>query len=129
MQAIFGLREDLQLTIGNRYSFSSSIFYLGFICGAYPAVVLAQKFPLERVAGSLVATWGVALMCTAGCKTFQGLYAQRFFLGFLESGIGPIWMLIVGGWYKKDEQAFRMGIWYSFTGRSSRISSTVLGVT
>jgi MFS family permease len=79
--------------------------------------VLAQRYPLERVTGALVALWGMVLMCAAACTNFQGLYAQRFFLGFLESGIGPIRMLIVGGWYKKDEQAFRMGIWYCFTGK------------
>lgn len=42
-------------------------------------------------------------MTTAGCTSFQGLYAQRFFLGFLEAGISPIFMLVVGGWYEKCE--------------------------
>ena len=58
---------------------------------------MAQRYPLEHVAGGMVAIWGVVLMCAAACTNFQGLYAQRFFLGFLESGIAPIWMLVVGG--------------------------------
>jgi hypothetical protein len=45
MQALFGLRTDLNLGVGNRYSFSASIFYLGFIVGSYPAVVMAQRWP------------------------------------------------------------------------------------
>lgn len=97
-QAIFGLRDDLQLTIGNRYSFSASIFYIGFICGAYPAVFLAQRFPIEYVASGIVGVWGACLMAAAACTNFEGLFAQRFFLGFLESGIPPMFMLIVGGW-------------------------------
>jgi MFS family permease len=44
------------------------------------------------------------------------LYAQRFFLGLTEAGISPMFMMIVGGWYKKDEQALRMGFWYCCTG-------------
>lgn len=56
------------------------------------------------------------LMCTAAVSNYQGLYAQRFFLGFLESGVSPGWMMVVGGWYRKNEQAFRMGAWYSATG-------------
>jgi hypothetical protein len=54
-------------------------------------------------------------MSTAGCTTYQvrgfcsadhmpsmltiyqGLYVQRFFLGALESGVSPGWMLVVGG--------------------------------
>lgn len=87
MQAIFGLRSDLELEVGDRYSFSSAIFYLGFIVGAYPAILMAQRWPIERVAAGIVVIWGGCLMCTAACTNWKGLYAQRFFLGFLESGI------------------------------------------
>ncbi|CAI6341514.1 unnamed protein product [Periconia digitata] len=123
--ALFGLREDLELNVGNRYSFSASIFYLGFIVGSYPAVLMAQRWPIERVAACIVAIWGVCLMCSAACHNWQGFYAQRFFLGFLESGISPMFMLVVGGWYKKREQALRMGIWYSATGYVSAIAPLI----
>lgn len=106
---------------------SASIFYLGFIVGAYPAIVLAQRYPIERVVFGIVLLWGICLTCTAACHNYQSLYAQRFFLGALESGVSPAWMLVVGGyasipfilestctngyfrWYKKQEQALRMG--------------------
>lgn len=103
------MRTDLRLTVGERYSWSAAIFYLGFIGGAYPATVLAQRYPIERVASSVVTIWGICLILTTVCHNFQGLYAQRFFLGFLEAGISPMFMLIVGQFYKKDEQAFRLG--------------------
>lgn len=118
--AIFGLRKDLQLTKGNRYSFSSAIFYLGFIVGATPAIIMAQRFPIERVAFGIVFIWGACMMCTAAVTTWHGLYGQRFFLGFLESGVSPMFMLIVAGFYKKNEQALRMGAWYCATGEFRR---------
>jgi hypothetical protein len=40
---------------------------------------------------------GICLMTTAACTNHQGLYVQRFFLGALESGVSPAWMLVVGG--------------------------------
>ncbi|OQU97846.1 hypothetical protein CLAIMM_03725 [Cladophialophora immunda] len=128
--AIFGLRDDLDLNVGNRSwplkdTFSSSILYLGFLVGAYPATVLAQKYPIERVAGGLVFVWGACLMSTAGCTSFRGLFAQRFFLGFLEAGISPIFMLVVGGWYEKGEQALRMGAWFCCTGYFGAVSPLV----
>lgn len=83
------------MNVGNRYSFSASIFYIGFIVGSYPAIVLAQRFPIERVASFIVTVWGLCLLLTTVCKTYQGLYIQRFFLGFLEAGISPMFMLIV----------------------------------
>jgi MFS family permease len=87
--------EDLDLTTGNRYSMTSSIFYLGFILGAYPAIFLAQRFPIERVASLVIMVWGVTLILTPACQSFRGLYAQRFFLGFTEAGISPMFMMIV----------------------------------
>ena len=76
---------------------SAAIFYLGFICGAYPAIMMAQRYPIERVMFAIVCAWGVCLMCTAGVTSYRGLYAQRFFLGMLESGVSPAWMLVIGG--------------------------------
>jgi hypothetical protein len=40
---------------------------------------------------------GICLMTTAACTSYQGLYVQRFFLGALESGVSPGWMLVVSG--------------------------------
>lgn len=88
---------------------SSGIFYFGFIAGAYPASQLAQRFPIERVAGGLILLWGLTFLLTAACFSWQAFYAQRFFLGFLEAGISPIFMLVIGQFYKKDEQSLMMG--------------------
>ena len=104
---------------------SSAIFYLGFIVGAYPAIWMAQRYPIEKVASGIVFVWGVCLICTVACQTWQGIYAQRFFLGFLESGISPMFMLVVGQFYKKNEQALRMGAWYCCTGYVSIISPLI----
>ncbi|KAJ5951065.1 Major facilitator superfamily domain general substrate transporter [Penicillium vulpinum] len=123
--ALFGIKDDLGLSTGNRFSMASSIFYLGFILGAYPVTVLAQMFPIERVASLAIIVWGTTLIVTPACTNFHGLYAQRFFLGFTEAGISPIFMMIVGGWYKKDEQSLRMGAWYSCTGYVSIFSPLV----
>jgi hypothetical protein len=58
-QALFGLRTDLDLDVGIRFSLSSAIFYLGFICGAYPAILLAQRFPIFGI----VFLWGQYDQC------------------------------------------------------------------
>jgi MFS family permease len=76
---------------------------------------MAQRWPIERVAAGIVVVWGACVMLSAACSNWQGFYVQRFFLGFLESGISPMFMLVVGGWYKKPEQALRMGAWYCCT--------------
>ncbi|KAF5699247.1 transporter [Fusarium mundagurra] len=111
--AIFGMRTDLKLTVGNRFSMASSIFYLGYIVGAYPATFLAQRFPIHIVAFAMVCLWGACVLAGGWCNSFRELYVQRFFLGLLESGVSPVWMMVVGGWYTKVEQTFRMGVWFA----------------
>lgn len=88
-------------------------------------MVLAQRYPIERVASVITTVWGITLIVTPACTTYKGLYAQRFFLGFTEAGISPMFMLIVGGFYRKNEQALRMGVWYSCTGYVSIFSPLV----
>lgn len=56
---------------------------------------LAQRYPVERVACVTVTLWGLCLILTTVCSNYKGIYAQRFFLGALESGISPMFMLIV----------------------------------
>jgi MFS family permease len=74
---------------------ASSIFYLGFILGAYPVILLAQRFPIERVASLVIMIWGITLILTPACHDFRGAYAQRFFLGMTEAGVSPMFMMIV----------------------------------
>ncbi|KAI9880542.1 MAG: hypothetical protein M1823_006727, partial [Watsoniomyces obsoletus] len=83
---------------------------------------LAQRYPIARVASAITIVWGITLIITPACTNYQGLYAQRFFLGLTEAGISPMFMMIVGSWYKKNEQALRMGVWYCCTGYVSIFS-------
>lgn len=116
---------------------SSAILYIGYFIGSYPCSLLGQMLPIRQLSGALIFLWGTCLILTVACKNYQGLFAQRFFLGFLEGGISPIFMIVVGGWYTKGvlqllhmwasrriylilkfenilaEQAWRMGVWSS----------------
>ncbi|KAH8890176.1 MFS transporter [Thozetella sp. PMI_491] len=123
--AIFGLKTDLDLNVDNRYSMASSIFYIGFLVGAVPATLMAQRYPVERVVFGIVCLWGACLMAAAACQTWTTLYVQRFFLGLLESGVSPMFMLAVGSFYTKGEQAVRQGVWYSSTGFVSIFSPLI----
>ncbi|KAF4439158.1 transporter [Fusarium acutatum] len=111
--ALFGMRKDLHLSIGNRYSMAGSIFYLGYILGAYPATFLAQRYRVNRVIFALVLLWGIDVLSGGFCQTWRHLYVQRFFLGLLEAGMSPVWMMVIGGWYTKKEQTLRNGVWFA----------------
>ena len=103
-------------TSTNRLSWATSIFYFGMLAGLYPMTFLLQRFHLARVLGPLVILWGMTAMLTAAVTSWQGLFAQRFFLGFTESIIPTGFMCIVSGYYTQQEQALRQSWWFSSTG-------------
>ncbi|KAJ9632481.1 hypothetical protein H2203_000886 [Taxawa tesnikishii (nom. ined.)] len=125
--ALFGMTADLQLSITNRavhppttdtsrLSWATSLFYFGMLAGLYPMTFLLQRFNLGRILGAVVIVWGGVCMCTAAVTSHQGLYAQRFCLGFVESVIPTGFMCIVAGYYTQSEQALRQSWWFSSTG-------------
>ncbi|ORY16356.1 major facilitator superfamily domain-containing protein [Clohesyomyces aquaticus] len=124
---LFGMTKDLQLSIVDtttkppttntqRLSWATSLFYFGMLAGLYPMTFALQRFNLGRILGGVVIFWSLICMLTAAVTSHQGLYVQRFFLGFVESIIPTGFMCIVSGYYTQDEQALRQSWWFSSTG-------------
>lgn len=100
----------------DRLSWATSVFYFGMLAGLYPMSLILQRFRFNRVLCPLVILWGAIAMLTATVKTWQGLYAQRFFLGFIESVVPTAMMTIVAAFYTQREQSFRQSAWFSANG-------------
>ena len=103
-------------TSTKRLSWATSIFYFGMLGGLLPLTLLTQRFRVGRVLGLVVITWGLVCMLTAAVTSYEGLYAQRFFLGFVEAVIPTAFMCIISGYYTQEEQALRQSWWFSSTG-------------
>jgi MFS family permease len=121
------MTADLSLSVVNntvnppttdtsRLSWATSMFYFGMLAGLYPMTFALQRFNVGRVLGGVVTLWALICMLTAAVTTYQGLYAQRFFLGFVESIIPTGFMCIISGYYTQQEQSLRQSWWFSSTG-------------
>ncbi|KAL1636642.1 hypothetical protein SLS58_009696 [Diplodia intermedia] len=99
-----------------QYSWTGSIFYLGYLALQYPHNRLMQRLPVARYVAVSVVVWGIILATTAGTTDFAGIMAVRFFLGALEGAVTAGFVLITARWYRASEQAFRTGIWFCFNG-------------
>ncbi|KKA29650.1 hypothetical protein TD95_002808 [Thielaviopsis punctulata] len=124
---LFGMTSDLDLKVAipntdppefstDRLSWATSLFYFGMLAGLYPLTYALQRFSLGRVLGGVVVLWAGICMLTAAVTSWRGLYAQRFFLGFVESVIPPGFMCIISSFYTQQEQALRQSWWFSSTG-------------
>ncbi|BGP17937.1 hypothetical protein JCM10213_003945 [Rhodosporidiobolus nylandii] len=136
--AVFGLLNDLDLKTTHinpetgkavvstlRYSTASAAFYYGYIAMVLPFAILLQRVPLVKTLSLLILLWGLTAILTVVCHSYEGIVVQRVFLGILESSVSPGFVMITNMWYKKSEQAARLGIWYSATGIFSAFSGVV----
>ncbi|KAJ5691297.1 hypothetical protein N7488_012032 [Penicillium malachiteum] len=109
--AIMGLEEDLHL-VGTQYSWTSSVFYFGYLFFSYPASLLMVKFPLGKYLAVTFMLWAIILACHAATKEFATFMVTRFFLGCAEASLSPGFTLVTSLWYRTSEQPLRAGIWF-----------------
>ncbi|ORY60973.1 major facilitator superfamily domain-containing protein [Pseudomassariella vexata] len=124
--AILGMVEDLELSTPDqinpvimdtsRLSWATSLFYFGMLAGVYPISFILQRFDTGRVLGTIVCMWSLTCMITAAITSYQGLYAQRFVLGFIESAVPTAFSTLISTFYTQQEQPFRQSWWVSAVG-------------
>lgn len=115
--SIFDLWEDTGLT-QDTYNNSSTLFYVGYMIGQVN-LILVQKFPIGKVMTVTTFVWSVVIFLTCTVSNYQGVYAVRFFLGFVESVAVPILNQTMAQFLTKQEKAATAPLFYS----------TCLGVT
>ncbi|KAJ5979558.1 hypothetical protein N7481_006856 [Penicillium waksmanii] len=122
--AILGLREDLNL-VGQQYSWTSSIFYVGYLVASYPISLGFVRFPLGKYLSVLIFLWGVVLTLHAVTNNYASIMALRTLLGIFESAISPGFSLITGMWYTPREHVSRHSIWFAGNATASIIGSLI----
>ncbi|KAL5324622.1 hypothetical protein ACEPPN_009168 [Leptodophora sp. 'Broadleaf-Isolate-01'] len=104
--SILGIIPDLNLH-DQQYSWANSIFFFGYLIFSYPTSVLIVKFPIGKYVSVTVMIWAVILMLHAACTNGAGLMAVRFFLGIGEATVVPAFAILIGLFYKREEQPMR----------------------
>lgn len=62
--------------------------------------------------GCTILVWGVLIITTPACKSFGGIATNRFLLGVFEAVVNPGFVLVMGIWYRSDEQPLRLVTYY-----------------
>lgn len=115
--SIFEFWQDTGLT-QNKYNNSNTLFYVGYIIGQLNTILI-QKVPVGRLLTLLTFVWSVIIFLHCAVYNVSGVYAIRFFLGFVESIALPVLNTTMGQFLLKEEKAATSPIFYS----------TCLGVT
>ncbi|KAH8669093.1 major facilitator superfamily domain-containing protein [Xylariales sp. PMI_506] len=122
--ALWGMKTDANL-VGAQYSWLTTIFYLGYMASEFPINYLFQKFNIARTCGIFILLWGITLLCMTPANNFAGLATARFFLGVLEAGVSPCFVLLTAMFYRREEQPFRTAIWFSMNGLANILGGLI----
>lgn len=109
--ALLSIQKDLGL-VGQQYSWASSVFYFGYLIMSYPTSYMIVKFPIGKYVSATVIVWSAIIMLHAACSNFGGIVTVRFFLGVAEAAVAPSFSILIGTFYRRDEQALRQCFWF-----------------
>lgn len=121
---IMGIKTDYKM-VGQMYSWVNSGFYLGYLFGSPFAAILLQKVPTIKFISCVIMIWGMVqcLHCTP--KNYASFMFLRVFLGFLESFVAPIYVIVLNQYYRYSEHFGRTGVFYGFNGLGTIFLSAI----
>ncbi|RMJ29018.1 Major Facilitator Superfamily [Aspergillus sp. HF37] len=114
--SIMGLREQLGLLDGQKYSWLTTCIYIAVLIVEYPTNWIIQRVPIAKYLAANVCIWGSVLALHAACSNFAGILTVRTCLGIFEACCQPIFVVLSGMWYKREEQAATVTYWYMMNG-------------
>ncbi|GAA5903135.1 hypothetical protein JCM8208_000461 [Rhodotorula glutinis] len=107
-----GMGRDLQLTVGERYSLITCIFFVPYIIFELPANLLIRKVGPRNQLAAITIAWGAVMLGMAFITNWEQLAVCRTLLGFFEAGFFPGCTFLISTWYTRFEMAKRMAFFY-----------------
>lgn len=109
--SIFELWKDTHLT-QNRYNNANTLFYVGYIIGLIN-LIWVQKFSIRRVMAVMCTSWTIIIFLHCTAYNYQGIYALRFFLGFVEAIAVPTLNITMNQFLTPNEKNAYAPLFYS----------------
>ncbi|KAK6371558.1 uncharacterized protein PV06_01409 [Exophiala oligosperma] len=107
-----GMDEALGMSIGNRYSVVTMVFFIGYIVFDFPAGFVMRKTGAATFLGVIGFCWGILTIAMGFCKTWGALLACRVIFGALEGGLFPGIIFLLSCWYIRHEVQVRFSSFY-----------------
>ncbi|KAK5055363.1 hypothetical protein LTR84_013113 [Exophiala bonariae] len=114
--AIMGIRKDLGLLDGQRYSWLTTCIYIAVLVVEYPTNWTIQRVPIAKYLSLNIMLWATVLALHSVANSFTSILALRTLLGIFEAVCQPSFLLLSSMWYKREEQAETVTYWYMMNG-------------
>ncbi|PQE16702.1 Major facilitator superfamily domain general substrate transporter protein [Rutstroemia sp. NJR-2017a BBW] len=123
------LPKDLKL-VGNQRNIALCIFFVPYILFEIPSNIFMKRFKPHVWLSGCILGFGIVMLAQGFgmriflvelsdyfliqilVKSYSGLLATRFFLGFCETGIFPGSFYLISIWYKREESLQRFTVYW-----------------
>jgi MFS family permease len=120
---IAGLLDDLKLS-SSQYEWLLTAFYITYI--SFEWMTLMYKVVPARIYIPLcVFTWGLFASCQALVSSFWAMMCLRALLGISEAAFGPGVPFYLSLFYKREELAYRTGLFISAAPLATSFASSL----
>ncbi|KAJ5385392.1 Major facilitator superfamily domain general substrate transporter [Penicillium concentricum] len=112
MAAVAGLKQELRLDIGERYSIVVLMFFVPYILFQPPMTVIIRKLGPTFFLSSIIVCWAGIMIGMGFVKDWGALVGTRVLLGVLEAGYFPGCVYLLSCWYTRYDVQKRFSIFY-----------------
>ncbi|OJJ57301.1 hypothetical protein ASPSYDRAFT_79531 [Aspergillus sydowii CBS 593.65] len=123
--AIAGMRRDLDLIGGYRYSLVTLVFFITYILFQPPMTVFCRKIGPRNFLPGICLLWGCVIISFGFSKEWTTMLALRLILGILEAGYFPGCVYLLSTWYTRYEVARRYSVFYLIGNFGSALSGII----
>jgi len=109
---ILGLEKDIHIN-DHQYAVGLCVFYATYIASELPSNLVLKKVSPKIWLPALTVVWGTLTMCLGFVRSFASFATVRALLGVAEGGLLPGMVLYLSLFYRREELALRIGIFYT----------------
>jgi len=112
---VAGMAVDLKLTVGERYSIVSCMYFVPYILLQLPSNIILRWLGVRSWMTICVVGWGATQLGMGFVPTWAYLLLTRILLGIFEAGFFPAMVFIITTWYKRHEVQKRLAFFFLFS--------------
>ena len=106
----------------------AGIFFIGYLVLEIPGALIAERWSARRWIARIMISWGIITALMAFIHTAREFYLVRFLVGAAEAGFLPAVMVYVSHWFRYQDRAKAIAVFYAANPLSYVVGSPLAGL-
>jgi len=106
----------------------AGMFFIGYLVLEIPGALIAERWSARRWIARIMISWGIITALMAFIHTAREFYLVRFLVGAAEAGFLPAVIVYVSHWFRYQDRAKAIAVFYAANPLSYVIGSPLAGL-